>query len=58
MPARVFRIMSQDETQVMIESIWEEKIKWVSKVTPIKYAESSSHFQYLIWQGLQYFILC
>ena len=30
MPARALRILIRDEAHVMIESMWEEKMKWVS----------------------------
>ena len=42
MPAKASRMLIRDEVSVMIKSIWEEKMKYASKVTPIKYAVSSS----------------
>ena len=41
MPAKDLSMLIRDEALVMIESMWEEKMKWVSKVIPIRYAESS-----------------
>ena len=34
-PARASRMLIRDEARVMIESMWEEKMIWVSKITPI-----------------------
>ena len=35
MPARCLRMLIRDEARVIIELIWEEIMKWISKVTPI-----------------------
>ena len=34
MPSRALIMMIRDEDWEMIKSMWEEKMKWVSKVTP------------------------
>ena len=39
---RALRMLMWDEARVMTESMWGEKVKWVSKVNPIKYAVFSS----------------
>jgi len=33
-PARALRMLRRDEALEMMSEMWEEKVKWVSKVTP------------------------
>ena len=41
MPAEALIMLIRDEARVVMKLMREEKIKWGSKVTPIKYAVSS-----------------
>ena len=33
-PARALRMLRRDEAREMRSEMWEEKVKWVSRVTP------------------------